>query len=142
MKLNKKIRLVLTTIAMLFFSQTALSEILVIVHPNNKVSLSKSDLKRMFLGKMKKFPDGGTVLPINQAAGSEVKANFDKLALGKSASQIKAYWSKLVFSGKGNPPKELKNDEEVIQLVSENPAVIGYIDAESKTNSVIVVATF
>lgn len=142
MKLNNKIRLVLTTITLLFFSQAAFSEIVVIVNPGNSATLSESDLKRIFLGKMKSFPDGGSILPVNQAAGSEIRESFDKTALSKSSSQMKAYWSKLVFSGKGNPPQELANDAEVIKLVSENPAVIGYIDAGSKTDSVKVVGTY
>jgi hypothetical protein len=47
-----------------------------------------------------------------------------------------------VFTGKGTPPKELLTDQEVIDLVSQNPSMIGYIEKESVTSAVKVVATF
>ena len=91
---------------------------------------------------MKSFPGGSTALPVNLSSSSEVRKTFDKKALGKSASQIKAYWSKLVFSGKGNPPKEVADDAETISLVAKNPAVIGYIDSSNVTDRVKVIGKF
>lgn len=142
MKFNKKIRLTLAATGVLIFSQTVLAETAVIVNPANSVALSESDLKRIFLGKMKKFPGADTVVVVNQPTGSDIKVSFDKALLGKSASQIKAYWAKLVFSGKGNAPQELSSDAEIIKLISENPAMIGYIDAASVTDGVKVVGSY
>ncbi|MCW8877694.1 MAG: hypothetical protein OQK04_07505 [Kangiellaceae bacterium] len=124
------------------FSLPAFAEVSVIVHPSNASSISNDDIKRIFLGKMKSFPGGSQVLPVNQSSASATRKAFDSGALGKSASQIKAYWSKLVFSGKGNPPKEVPNDQDVINLVKDNPAVIGYIDSASVSGDVKVVAKF
>jgi hypothetical protein len=59
--------------------------------------------------------------------------------LGRSSSQVSAYWSKLVFTGKGIPPKEVADDAAVVDLVSKNPSVIGYIDKASVTDAVKVV---
>jgi len=123
-------------------SPKADAEVSVVVHPSNASSISNDDIKRIFLGKMKKFPGGGSVIVINQSSSSDARKSFDSGALGKSANQIKAYWSKLVFSGKGNPPKEVANDQEVISLVKDNPAVIGYVDSASVTGDVKVIAKF
>ena len=62
--------------------------------------------------------------------------------LNKSGSQLKSYWSKLVFTGKGTPPKVVANDAEVISLISANPNLIGYIDAAAVTGTVKVIAKF
>lgn len=123
-------------------STIASAEIAVVVHPSNASALSNDDIKRIFLGKMKSFPGGSSAIPLNQNSSSGVRKSFDSSALGKSASQIKAYWSKLVFSGKGNPPKEVANDQEVINLVKDNPAIIGYVDSSNVTGDVKVVAKF
>lgn len=123
-------------------STSVLAEVVVVVGASNGNSLSGSDVSRIFLGKLKKFGDGSSVTPVNLASGSDVRAAFEKNALGKSSSQIKAYWSKQVFSGKGKPPKELGSDADVINFVSSNPGAIGYIDAGSVNDSVKVVATF
>ena len=81
-------------------------------------------------------------MPINLSSGNAIRSAFDQAALGKSTNQTKAYWSKLVFSGKGNPPKEVDSEAEVIELVSKNPSLIGYVDSGSVTADVKVVATF
>ena len=142
MKLFNKLSIASLLLSLFILAPAVSAEVVVITNPSNSAALSESDVKRIFLGKMKSFPGGGTILPVNQSASSDVRKTFDKEALGKSSSQMKAYWSKLVFSGKGNPPKELANDAEVIKLVAENPAVIGYIDAANKTSDVKVVASY
>ena len=142
MKFNLKIKQIIITLLLATSTQLAFAEVIVVVNKDNASALTNSDIKRIFLGKMKSYPSGGTILAVNHSANSDTRKTFDKAALGKSASQIKAYWSKLVFSGKGNPPKELPSDAEVIKLVSQNPAVIGYIDSASTSDSVKVVGSF
>lgn len=132
----------INVILLAVFSFPCLAEVAVIVHPSNSADLDRSKISKIFLGKQKKFSGGATVIPISQNADQDVKNQFDKKVLSKSASQLKAYWSKLLFTGKGQPPKEMMNDKEVISLVSSNPNIIGYIDAKSVDNSVKVVATF
>ena len=113
----------------------------VIVHPSNAASLDKSSISRIFLGKAKSFPGGGQAVPINLAEGSTGSKDFNSKVLNKSASQLKAYWSKLVFTGKGTPPKAVGNDAEMIALISANPNMIGFIEGGGD-GSIKVVATF
>jgi len=119
-----------------------LAEIAIITHPSNPETLDVKDISRIFTGKAKAFPNGNQAIPLNQAEGSPVTEEFNKKVLNKSASQIKAYWSKLVFTGKGTPPKEIDNAAEIISLVAANPNFIGYVDASLVDGSVKVVATF
>ena len=113
----------------------------VIVHPSNGASLDKSSISRIFLGKAKSFPGGGQAVPINLEDGSGGSNDFNDKVLNKSASQLKAYWSKLVFTGKGTPPKAVANDAEMIALISANPNMIGFVEGDGD-GSVKVVATF
>jgi ABC-type phosphate transport system substrate-binding protein len=76
------------------------------------------------------------VLAVNLSADSTTRNTFDETVLGRNSSQVSAYWSKLVFTGKGIPPKEVNSDAEVIDLVSKNPSVIGYVDSSSLTDAV------
>jgi len=127
---------------LLSLSGAAYADIAVIVHNTNDVSLEKRKIARVFLGKIKKFPNGQKAVPIAAKGGSAQEAEFNKKVIGKSASQLQAYWSKLVFTGKGTPPQEINSDAEVIELVKSNPNIIGYVDAASVTGDVKVVATF
>ena len=129
-------------VATTLFASVVQAEIAVVVHPSNAASLDASSLSRIFLGKMKSFPGGGQAVPVNQSEGSSATSEFNSKVLKKSGSQLKAYWSKLVFTGKGTPPKAIGSDAEVISLVSSNPNLIGYVDASAVTGDVKVVAKF
>jgi hypothetical protein len=58
-----------------------------------------------------------------------------------SAAQIKAFWSKIIFTGRGQPPKAVANAEEAKKLVATNPNAITYIDRTMLDTSVKVVLT-
>jgi len=127
-------------LALLSLSVSA--EVAVVVHPSNAAALSPEAIAQIYLGRSKSFPDGKAALPLGQPEGSKTNEQFNEKVLNKSGSQIKAYWSKLVFTGKGTPPKEVSSDAEMLELVSQNPNVIGYIDKAAVTDKVKVVATF
>lgn len=124
------------------FSTFAVAEISVIVHPSNSAALDEKVISKLFLAKSKSFPGGGSAVPVNQADGEAARSEFDDKVLGKSSSQLKAYWSKLIFTGKGTPPKDIANDAAVKSLISSNPNMIGYINSSAVDGSVKVVATF
>ncbi|RUO66277.1 hypothetical protein SAMN06297229_0226 [Pseudidiomarina planktonica] len=133
--MSKLVSLIILTL-LTFQAQAGTS---VIVHPSNSFSLTADDVTRLFTGRSKTFPDGRTAVPVNLTEDVAVRAVFDEKVLGRSSSQIKAHWSKLLFTGKGTPPKEVDSDQEVIDLVKSNPNIIGYISSENATGDVKVV---
>lgn len=128
--------------ALMLTSVSALAEVAVVVHPSNSAAVDQTAISRIFLGKMKSFPGGSQAVPVSQSESSGVTNEFNDKVLNKSGSQLKAYWSKLVFTGKGTPPKTLNSDKEVLDLVASNPNIIGYVDAASVTGNVKVIAKF
>lgn len=115
------------------------ADIVMVVNPANGNAIDSKVVQRIYLGKDKKFADGTETIAVNQNADAQIRQDFDQSVLGRSSSQVSAYWSKLVFTGKGIPPKEVTSDAEVIDLVSKNPSVIGYIDRASVTDAVKVI---
>jgi len=112
--------------------------VVVIVNPANTATLTPDDVQRLFLGKTKSYPGGGDAVAFNLKEGA-VRDAFNQGVLEKSESQVKAYWSQLVFTGKGTPPKEAADEDEMKKWVASNPAAIGYIDA-SKVDGTVKVA--
>ena len=55
---------------------------------------------------------------------------------GKTPALLKAHWSKLVFTGRGQPPRELQDSAAVRRAVADDPGLIGYIDREALDPSV------
>lgn len=129
----------LCLIAVLAVSTAVQAEIAIIVHPSNAAALNADVVSKLFLGREKSFPGGATAVPLSLAEGSAAAGEFNDKVLKKSFSQLKAYWSKLLFTGKGTPPKEVTSDAEMLQLVANNPNMIGYVDAKSVDSTVKVV---
>lgn len=125
----------------LLFSQLCHTEVAVIVNTANTSAISPNEINRIFLGKNKKFTNGETISAVNLKSGNATRVEFEQKVLGKSSKQVKAYWSKLIFSGRAKPLKELDTDESVLNYVASTPNAIGYINAANVKPSVKVVAT-
>lgn len=117
------------------------AEVAIIVHPSNQQNLSETDIKNLFSGKQKSFPDGNAAIVLTLPEGDSYLTDFNSKVLGKSDSQMKAYWSKVMFTGKGTPPKEV-SQEEMLKLVAENPSTIGIIDAGKASGAVRILGKY
>jgi hypothetical protein len=85
------------------------------------------------------LPGGGVAQPVDLPESAPLRDQFYSKVAGKTAMQVKATWSKLVFSGKGIPPKELGTATDVKRFVAANPNAIGYIEKSAVDASVKVV---
>lgn len=145
MKLSTTSRLAMKTLfisSMIFSTSYVQAEIAVVVHPSNMAQISSADISRIYLGKLKSFPSGGTVVALDQPEGSPARHAFVKQILNKTESQLKAYWSKLVFSGQGQPPKVVDTSSEILTLIAANPNMIGFVDASEVNDTVKVIGKF
>ena len=125
------------TLALLFLSQAARSDVVVIVSAKSPIaSLSADQVTRIFLGKSTAFPNHDPAYPIDQPQGAAVRDEFYEKVVHKDASQLAAYWAKIIFTGEGRPPKLVKGDKEVVRTISENPGAIGYLDSSALNHSV------
>ncbi len=110
---------------------------------NSAYAVSKAnngDIAKVFLSKANALPGGGTLVPVDQNDGSPARTLFYSKVTGKNASQLNAYWSKLIFTGQGQPPKAVGSDADVAALVAKNPSMIGYVHSNAKVPGVKVIA--
>ena len=68
-----------------------------------------------------------------------MKAIFYQKVSGHDLSQVKATWSRLIFTGKAQPPKELADADAVKKAVASDIKAIGYIDKSQVDSTVKVV---
>jgi len=104
-------------------------------------SLNAAQVADIFLGKTNRFPDGSPAVPIDLAEDAPERERFYAQYTGKSPAQVKAYWSKIIFTGRGQPPRQASTGREMRKLVAENPNAIGYIDPSLVDSSVRVLAS-
>jgi ABC-type phosphate transport system substrate-binding protein len=116
-----------------------MADVVAVVSSKNPLTiLSKSQVADIFLGKTARFPDGTLAVPIDQEEGSAARDEFYATFTGKSPAQIKSHWTKIIFTGRGQPPMAVSNSAEVRQLVAANPRAISYIERSAVDSSVKV----
>ncbi len=116
-------------------------DVVLVVSPKAHVaSLTAAQVTDIFLGKTSTFPNGVRVIPIDQQEGTSEREAFYKEYIGKTAAQLRIYWSKIVFTGKGHPPTEVAPPDRVKRVVRDNPNYIGYINRRDVDASVKVIS--
>lgn len=111
------------------------AEIVVIVNPKNPATRMFSEQAgQFFLGKSTLFT------PVEHTDGA-LRNEFYKKVLDKDATQVKAIWSKLVFTGKASAPKEYASSAEVKKAVAADANAIGYIEKSQVDDTVKVILT-
>ena len=115
----------------------ASAELVVIVSARNPLpALSPDQVAAIFLGQAGRFPGGGEVVALDQRLGSNEREQFYAQVTGKTPALLKAHWSKMVFTGRGQPPREAGDSASVRRMVADNPSMIGYIDRAALDASV------
>jgi ABC-type phosphate transport system substrate-binding protein len=129
-----------SALALSFAMSPAAAEIVAIVASTSAVtSLSKAQLTDIFLGKVSRFPNGAQAVPIDQQEGSPARDEFYASYAGKSPAQMKSHWSKIIFTGRGQPPKTVSNNVEVRKLIAADSQAIGYIERSALDSTVKMV---
>ena len=118
----------------------ASAQVAVVVSPKSPVvTMTADQVSGIFLGKSNTLPTGGTAAPTDLPDSAATHELFYTKVTGKNTAQVKAAWSRLVFSGKATPPKELASSADVKKFVAANPDAIGYIEKSAVDSSVKVV---
>lgn len=97
-------------------------------------SLSKGDVKSIFLAK-KKSVDGVNV-KLATLKDDDISRQFFKAYVGKTPSQFSSYYKKLVFTGKGKPPKAMSSEADMIAYVARTIGAMGFVSAGAVTDAV------
>jgi ABC-type phosphate transport system substrate-binding protein len=121
--------------ACLSISTLAQAEVAVIVNPAAAKAPSQAEVGNIFLGKDKSMKG------VDHKDWSPTKDKLYTSVTSKNESQLKSYWSGLVFTGKGQPLPTVGGDTEVVAKVAAEADAIGYVDAAAVNESVKVLFT-
>jgi ABC-type phosphate transport system substrate-binding protein len=112
-------------------------DLVVVVSARSPIdSLRADQVAAIFLGQAPRFPNGAVATALDQPIGSFERDQFYLRVTGKTPALLKAYWSKMVFTGRGQPPRELAGSAAVRKAVADDPGLIGYIEREALDPSV------
>jgi ABC-type phosphate transport system substrate-binding protein len=120
----------------LILAAPAMAGDIVVIMGAGATSLSKAQVADLYLGR------SATLKPIDLPESNQLRDAFYKRATERDSSQVKAIWARLIFTGQGQPPKELPDAAAVKKAVAADPKLIGYIDRSDLDASVKVVLVF
>jgi ABC-type phosphate transport system substrate-binding protein len=116
---------------------SAHADIVVVVNPkNSNAALSAEQVAALYLGNAREFPDGTPVMLADHSDTGQIRDQFYQKVAGRSSAQVKATWARIMFTGKGAPPKELKSAADVKAFVATEPKAIAYLDSADLDGSV------
>lgn len=116
------------------------ADFVVVVNSKSSVTaLTAEQAAQIFLGKVATFPTGEQAIPVDIAEGVAIRNDFYETLTKKNPKQLLAYRANMVFSGKGQPPKEMPSSKDVKRAVTDNLNVVGYIEKSLADDSVRVV---
>ncbi|MBC3935599.1 hypothetical protein [Undibacterium rugosum] len=115
----------------------------VIANPYSGIDkLSKDEVINLYMGRTRKFANGLSALPIDLKNAEHEKVQFYAMLVGKEVAEINSYWARLRFSGQGSPPLQAESMDEVLRIVAENKAAIGYVDKKKLDKRVRLIYVF
>lgn len=120
---------------LLIFGTLAQAEVAVIVNAGASSAPTQSEVANIFLGK------DNSLKAVDQASWNPTKDKFYTAITNKNESQLRAYWSGMVFTGKGQPLPSVADDGAVIARVSSQADAIGYVDKTTVNDKVKVLFT-
>jgi hypothetical protein len=129
----------LTLLALSLSALAVQADIVVVVNSRAAIDhLTREQVADIFLGRVGTFPNGFKSTPVEQLESQPGYLAFHALVTGKNAIQLKAYWSKMVFSGQALPPITVSQDK-LLPLLANSPYAIAYMDRRQVDGTVKIV---
>jgi len=124
----------------IFHNSTTLRAATVVLVANANVpvtQLTQNEVKNIFLIKIKTV-QGVRVRPI-MLKTNDLTALFLKENVKKTPSQFSNYYKKMIFTGRGRPPKRIVSEQDMLSYVNRTNGAIGYVSQDAVTDSVKII---
>jgi ABC-type phosphate transport system substrate-binding protein len=112
-----------------------------VVNADNPITgLDRRFVQDAFLKKVKAWPGGEVIRPVDLRSNSAIRERFSLDVLRRPLAAIQAYWQQQIFSGRDVPPLAVETDAEVIHYLARYKGAIGYVSDRSPLTGARAVA--
>jgi len=133
---------IMSALLIMLVNNAAFADLAIIGHPDDETgTLDTQNVRKLFLGERKAFPNGHHATPFNHSVGSPDRKEFFSLVLNMPETTHKRHWKRKIAVGAGNSPEELGSHSAVLKSIANTPGSIGYIDASKVDDTVKVLFT-
>jgi len=107
----------------------------IICHASNPLVVAdRRFLEDAFLKKVREWPNGAALHPVDLYPSSVVRRQFSDEVLKRPVEAVRSYWQQRIFAGRDLPPPEVGTDDEVVSYILRDSGAIGYVSAAAKLN--------
>ncbi len=104
-----------------------MAEVVVVVAKDSPItSLSENQLRQLYLEGTGRIA-GNSVKALDLPEDSRTRKAFYQAAVGKTPAQMKSYWARMIFTGRGVPPRMVSGDRAMQVMLENNPELVGYL---------------
>lgn len=105
------------------------AELVVVVNARCGVAaMTRNEVINIFFGRSRQYFNGTEAQPVDLPDNHPERSRFYAKLVGKDLSEVNAYWSRQLFSGRMQAPARVNSAEEVIKWVVSHPGGIGFVD--------------
>jgi hypothetical protein len=111
--------------SLLCASQIAVAATLYVVVSDNLrgTSFSSAEVRRILLGEITSLQNKRVRLIYPSYSSDEIVTLSKFVGKGGSVRNLKSYWSKMIFTGRGNPPDTADDDSDLKRLLTVDNAI-------------------
>lgn len=103
------------------------SELVIVVHASNKIKgFTPAEVRRIYLGKMKRWSDGTPVRAFSRPVRSLAGRAFFSRATGLEFRAYQRHWQKTQLMGSGLAPTQKSDVDALVREVAAIPGAIGF----------------
>lgn len=103
------------------------------------VSVTPEEARNLFLGRQKYLSAQLMALPVEQVVPEATREQFYARLVRMPVAQVRAYWARLYFTGKAQPPLQTSSAEETLGIVAANRGAVGFVEKDKLDRRVRVV---
>ncbi|MBV1876721.1 MAG: hypothetical protein KUG79_03665 [Pseudomonadales bacterium] len=106
---------------------------------NGPMNIPRRTIRAIYSMRMLTWPDGRPLTVFVLPDDHPEHQQFCRNTLGILPFQLRRSWDRLIFSGKGRAPIEVRNMAEMKKSVSATPGAIGYITGVQVDESLAII---
>lgn len=113
----------------------------VVAHPDVATQrLTRDTTRAIFAMRQRTWPDGQAVRVFVLDNNHPVHARFAKEQLAVYPHQLQLAWDRMVFSGTGQAPNRVQDQQEMLERIATTPGALGYLEREYLDDRVQVIS--
>ncbi|AHF02069.1 hypothetical protein THIAE_10135 [Thiomicrospira aerophila AL3] len=100
---------------------------MLLVNQPDAKSILADDLVQIYMMRQRVWPSGEPIHVFRLPSRHPIHITFVKDQLDIETEELERVWSRLVFSGRGNPPRVVTTEGDMVRAVLSTPGAIGYV---------------